>query len=279
MKTILKDTRVWLIVIIFVIIIYACTLPYTQRIAISKIKLEMYHSDYDSALMLIDSAQKSRITYYTDSYNTEELHYLKGICLSSMGRMKEALQTLNKIKYDQHFLAKSQLKVSDIELEQGNWRVAEENLIDLKNRLTFSSLSLIDKQDILSRLDRYYRMQCRFEDAAEILKELISMSDNPVPLIKDLWITVRGTPPYETIEKAIQTCELLNPDDSRLWLAKSIVFTHRSQFKEADKALGFCELPINHPDKAVHLARMRLARATQSPQKLWMRHEELDLMI
>ena len=267
MKPYLKDIRVKLIIITIVIILYICTLQYRQRIAIFKIKTKMYNSDYESAIMLIDSAQKDIISYYTDSFNREELYYLKGICFSDLGRKKEALQTLNKVKYGQHFLAKSLLKVSDIELEQGNWRLAEENLIDLKNRSTFSSLSLNDKRDTLLRLDRYYRMQCRFKDAAEVLKELISMSDNPVALIKDLWITVRGTPPYETIEKAIQTCELLNPDDSRLWLAKSIVFTQRSQFKEADKALDFCELPINHPDKSVYLARMRLARATHSPHK------------
>ncbi|MEI7920600.1 MAG: FG-GAP-like repeat-containing protein [Planctomycetota bacterium] len=267
MKPYLKDTRVKLIIITLVIFLYVCTLPYRQRIAINKIRTIMNHSDYESAILLISSEQKDIISYYTNSYNREELYYLKGICFSNLGRIKEALQTLNNVKYNQHFLAKSQLMVSDIELEQGNWRVAEENLIDLKNRSTFSSLSLNVKQDILLRLDRYYRMQCRFKDAAEILKELISMSDNPFPLIKDLWITVRGTPPYETIEKAIKTCQLLNPDDSRLWLAKSIVLTQRGQFKEADKALGVCELPINYPDKAVHLARMRLARATQSPQK------------
>ena len=232
------------------------TLSYDSSIKLAK--SDMNQNQFDIALNRLQSARNHRV-FWLDPQGSDELQFLESICLKRLSRFEEAVQSFLQIQSDSAFFAKSSMELSDLYLEQGYWRNAEETL---RSALRSNTVAKIEEIEILTRLDRYYRMQARFADASEILGKIATDSENPLPILRDLWRTSRGTPPYETIEKAIKTCETLNSKDSRLWLAKANVFTDRSQFQLASDALDQCELPENHPDNPVYLARMKWAKAT-----------------
>lgn len=245
-------------------VFYFSTRTFRFEPSITIAKSEMNRNQFDLALNRLQSARNHRV-FWLNEDNSGELQYLEAICLHRLSRFQEAIESFGQIHVDSPFFTKSSLALSDLYLEQGYWRNAEEILKSYLRSKTVSTRSFSDDLEILTRLDRYYRMQSRFSDAADILEKIALNSENPLPVLRDLWRTSRGTPPYETIEMAIKTCESLNPSDSRLWLAKANVATDRSQFQIASDALDVCERPDNRPDNAVHLARMRWAKATNQP--------------
>lgn len=240
---------------------YLSTRTFRYDSSIKLAKSEMNKNQFSDALNRLQTARNHRV-FWLNPQGSDELQYLESICLQRLSRFEEAVESFRHIHLESDFFAKSSIGLSDLYLEQGYWRNAEETL---RSALRSNTISKIEKIEIFTRLDRYYRMQSRFSDASEILGKIATDSENPLPILRDLWRTSRGTPPYETIEKAIKTCETLNPNDSRLWLAKANVSIDRSQFQFANDALDQCERPENQPDNPVHLARMKWAKATNQP--------------
>ncbi|MFM7590666.1 MAG: FG-GAP-like repeat-containing protein, partial [Isosphaeraceae bacterium] len=144
-------------------------------------------------------------------------------------------------------------------LDQGRWREAEEIAFQLTLQLASQNANQNDQVAALKLLDRYYRMQARFDDSPKILMQIAEISDNPLPVLREFWRTSRGTIPVELIEKTIAISQTLSPDDSRLWLAKANLAIQKNDFQAASLALAECEKPGQNPDLAVSRSRFRLA--------------------
>src|SRR5205814_3183446 len=63
---------------------------------------------------------------------------------------------------------------------------------------------------------------------------------DPVRVLRALWRTERGTPPYQTIEQALDTGGRLDPEDDRVWLGRARVATQTGRLGEAETWLKRC---------------------------------------
>ncbi len=218
----------------------------------------------------LNAARNSVVSSFLDT--AHELDYLTGLCDWRAGDNAAALTNLRKVPTGSPVFGQARLALAEVELDSGRWRAAEDAIYELLNAVDRASggKSAV-KQDPESdpdviearkRLERYFRMQGRYRDAAAQQLWAPWQASDPVPSLKSAWRDERGTPPYETIQEAIRIAETLSSSDSRVLLAKAIVATAEGRYGEADAALKSCEMPANRPDEAVLRARLEWMRAT-----------------
>ena len=192
--------------------------------------------------------------------------FLSAISSLQEGNETQAVEQFEQINENSLYYLKARRTLANVYLERGEWRKAEETLSQLIKQANFERLNILEKVDVYRELDRYYRMQGRFADAAKIILKVAAISDDPIPALREHWRTAHGTIPFQVIEAGIRTCESLNPQDSRLWLAKAIIAIERNDLITAEKALKVCEEMSRSPDSAVFMARVRLSLISGSVQ-------------
>jgi hypothetical protein len=170
------------------------------------------------------------------------------------------------------------LALADVELDSGHWRAAEDTVFDVLSVIDSNDAGKFDMKlgpDLVPeiaesrvRLDRYFRMQGRYQDAAR--QKLIQSlnSSEPIRTLKSAWRDEHDPLPVEKILEAIGIAGKLAVDDSRVLLARAIVATSEARYDEADEILKRCEDRVNRPDEAVLEARLEWMRATGRPYAL-----------
>ncbi|MBI1322424.1 hypothetical protein GC170_04460 [bacterium] len=239
-------------------------------------RAQVAQGQHSQARASLNAARNSLVSSFLDT--AHELDYLTGLCDWRAGDNAAALANLRKVPAGSPVFGQARLALAEVELDSGRWRAAEDAIFELLDHVDRASAGKLEVKhdpesdpDVIEarkRLERYFRMQGRYRDAAA--QQLFApwhLSD-PVPLLKSAWRDERGTPPYETIQEAIRIAETLSSGDSRVLLAKAIVATAEGQYDEADAALKSCEQPANRPDEAVLRARLEWMRATGKPFRL-----------
>jgi tetratricopeptide (TPR) repeat protein len=83
-------------------------------------------------------------------------------------------------------------------------------------------------------------------------------------VLRALWQTERGTPPFDTINKALDIGERLNPQEDRVWLGRARVATYAGHFASAEEWLKRCNEV--RADEPVWRAWLDWARAADRPE-------------
>jgi tetratricopeptide (TPR) repeat protein len=185
------------------------------------------------------------------------LDYWLGECRLRAGRRAEALAVFNRVPEGGEYGTRAAAFAAEGLLSQGHWRAAEDRL---ERALAQGGLGLDDARN---RLDQLYRMQGRFVDAARLLRDGCAMAPDPVRILRALWRTERGTPPLETIVRALDIGARLNPQEDRVWLGRARIATQLGRLEDAEAWLKRCALV--RADEPVWRAWLDWARAADRP--------------
>lgn len=247
---------------------YALTHTTRFQPVIAAAKEEMKSGQYEQASQRLINAWNRKAFWIAEDPTGGELFFQQAYALSKLNRTPEAIQTLKRIWPGSAYYMQAMLFSADLNLEQGHWREAENLAAQVLSESMNEPVDQKLRIEAMKLLDRYYRMQCRFQDAAQILEQQIRESNiDTIRLLKDHWRTSRGTPPLDLIEQSIKTGESLDSSDSRIWLAKANLALMKADTKAADAALSICEKPANDPDNAVYLARMKWSQMVNQPDR------------
>ncbi len=222
-----------------------------QRHELGLARAEIERREFVPALRRLESLSASRSRWAGG--DESELNYWLGKCRWGVGRRDEALATFARVPEEGEYGTLSAAFAAEALLKQGRWRAAEERL---ERALAQGGPGLNEVRD---RLDQLYRQQARFEDAARLLRAGCASARDPVRALRALWVTERGTPPFETIQRAQDIGERLDPKEQRVWLGRARVATRTQRLVEAEAWLKRCANPPT--DEPVWRAWLDWARA------------------
>jgi enediyne biosynthesis protein E4 len=206
-----------------------------HRHEIGLARAEIERREFLPALRRLESLAASRSKWV--SGDEGELNYWLGKCRWAVGRRDEALATFACVPEAGDYGTLSAAFAAEALLKQGHWRAAEERL---ERALSRGGPGLKDVRDELEQL---YRREARFEDAARLLRDGCNSAHDPVRVLRALWVTERGTPPFETIQRALDIGERLDPKDQRVWLGRARVAIQTGRLVEAETWLKRCANP------------------------------------
>jgi tetratricopeptide (TPR) repeat protein len=206
-----------------------------QRRELGLARAEIARLEFVPALRRLESLAsfRSRLARADEG----ELNYWLAQCRWGLGRRDEALATFARVPEAGEYGTLAAAFAAQSLLKQGHWRAAEERL---ERALARGGPGLKDVRD---RLDQLYRMEGRFEDAARLLRDGWASADEPVRVLRALWVTERGTPPFETIERALAIGARLDPQEQRVWLGRARIATQTGRLAEAETWLKRCASP------------------------------------
>jgi predicted Zn-dependent protease len=162
------------------------------------------------------------------------LDYWLGHCRWRAGRRQAAMEAFLRVPEGQKYGSLAAVMTARSLLDQGRWRAAEEKL---EHTLGGGGPGLDDVRD---QLDQLYRMQARQADAARLLREGCETARDPVRVLRALWRTDRGTPPFATISQALDIGGRHDPSDDRVWLGRARLATQTGRLDEAETWLKRC---------------------------------------
>jgi tetratricopeptide (TPR) repeat protein len=226
-----------------------------QRQEFDRARAEIARGDFPAALLRLDSLSESHPRWVGRDDGT--LDYWLGRCRWQLGRRDLALAAFGRVPPDGKYGALVAAFVARGLLAKGMWRAAEERL---ERALVGGGRPVDEARD---ELEQIYRMQARFDDAARLLREGCAQAKDPVRVLRALWRTERGTPPFSTIEQALDIGQRLNPDDDRVWLGRARVATFTGRLAEAEALLKRCTAAT--ADEPVWRAWLDWARAARRP--------------
>ena len=216
-----------------------------QRHELGLARAEIERGEFVPALRRLESLAATRPRWAGGDEGA--LDYWLGNCRWGVGRRDEALAAFARVPEGGEYGTLSAAFAAEGLLKQGRWRAAEERL---ERALARGGPGL---NEVRNRLDQLYRMQARFEDAARLLRDGCASAPDPVRVLRALWVTERGTPPFETIQQALDIGERLDPKEERVWLGRARVATRTGRLDEAEAWLKRC---ANPPDGRTGLARL-----------------------
>jgi tetratricopeptide (TPR) repeat protein len=218
-------------------------------------RTEINRGEFAPALGRLESLAASRPVWAWGDDGA--LYYWLGQCRWQAGRRDQALSAFARVPEGSAYGARAAALAAQGLLKEGRWRAAEERL---ERALAPGAPG---QNDVRDRLDQLYRMEARFDDAARLLKGGWAQADDPLRVLRALWRTERGTPPFQTIERAIDIGARLNPDDERVWLGRARVATLTGRLGEAETWLKRCERA--RADEPVWRSWLDWARAADRP--------------
>ncbi|MHB1562298.1 MAG: tetratricopeptide repeat protein, partial [Isosphaeraceae bacterium] len=186
------------------------------------------------------------------------IDYWLGECCWRTGRREAALAAFLQVPEEGDYGTRAAARAARGLLDRGRWREAEERL---ERALSRGGPGL---DEVRTELDQLYRMQGRFEDAARLLRDRCTESRDPASVIRALWRTERGTPPYQTIEQALAIGERLDAKEDRIWLGRARLATQTGRLSEAEQWLKRCSEV--RADEPVWRAWLDWARAADRPE-------------
>ncbi|MFO0908028.1 MAG: FG-GAP-like repeat-containing protein [Isosphaeraceae bacterium] len=187
-----------------------------------------------------------------------ELDYQLGLCRWQLGKRGLALAAFEHVPVSSPLWVSAAPFLAEGELDLGHWRRAEEILTRAVSREASNKVLYPVRQ----ALNRIYRMQSRFADAASVLRDAWSEEPDPVAALRQIWQLDRGTPPYQTITQALDIGAKLDPDDDRILLGRARVALGEGRLDTAVELLTKCGVPPSRPDAAVWRAWLDYADAT-----------------
>ncbi len=226
-----------------------------QRHELGLARAEIERGDFVSALSRLETLAAARPRWAGADQGA--LDYWLGSCHWGVGRRDEALAAFARVPEGGEFGPLSAAFAAEGQLKQGHWRAAEERLERALNR---GGPGL---NEVRNKLDQLYRWQARFEDAARLLRDGCASAPDPVRVLRALWVTERGTPPFETIQQALDIGERLDPKEERVWLGRARVAIRTKRLDLAEAWLKRCANPAS--DEPVWRAWLDWARAADRP--------------
>ncbi|MGE3820466.1 MAG: FG-GAP-like repeat-containing protein [Isosphaeraceae bacterium] len=221
-------------------------------------KADLEARRFREALPALEALDASRPVWVFDAPGAFE--FALGHARWMANRREAAIKALARVPEDSPNATRADVLLAEFDLERGRWRAAEDRLV---RALARGGEGLLD---VRSQLDKLYRMQVRFDDAAQVLRDGWRDSNDPVKTLKALWTTDRGTPPYDAIGQAIETAAALEPEDDRVWLARARLATQTGGLDEARAWLSKCE--ARRFDEAVARAWLDWAKAADRPDEV-----------
>ncbi|MFO0910397.1 MAG: FG-GAP-like repeat-containing protein [Isosphaeraceae bacterium] len=212
---------------------------------VAQARAELDAKDYRAALSRLEPLEGVRSWW--DPAPPGEVDYLIGLARWQIGRRKEALAAFARIPPSSPRAVAASGYLAEGLIEQGHWRNAESVL----ERAASRNDAPADLYTVRKALDRLYRMQARFADAARVSRAAWPDEPDPVAALRSLWRTERGTPPYGTITQALDTAAQLDPSDDRVWLGRARVALGAGRLDECAEWLSKCGIPPARPDEAV----------------------------
>jgi tetratricopeptide (TPR) repeat protein len=185
----------------------------------------------------------------------EEVDYWLGLCEWNAGRYDAALDAFRRIPAGSEFEASAALWQAEALVMRWRFGAAEDRLLQAL-RPGRSGLG-----PIRERLVKLGRMEARFDEVRAWLRGAFADADDPVGVLRQLWLLDRGLTASEGVRLNLERALARSPDDDRVWLGLARIHTREGRFEEAAGWLGRC-VDRRPDDRSVDRARMDLAYAT-----------------
>jgi thioredoxin-like negative regulator of GroEL len=234
---------------------------------IAAVESRRIRSELEQALLAIASGawgdalvRLEALAHARPGWARGEVDYLIGLCYWNRGQRPEAAAAFERVPPDSEFHPRSRLLLAEFLVLTWRFRPAEDLLAGLRERAD------VDQRQVLSLLVRLARMQARFDDVRSWLRASLPHADDPVPLLRQLWLLDRGAVPAEGLRENLNRALAQQPEDDRVWLGLARVATLEGRFDEAAPWLKRCQ-ERRPGDPAVTRALIDWSRAAGRPDE------------
>ena len=227
----------------------ACLLLWSRR-ELGRARQEVARREWAIAKHRLDTLARLRLLA-----GDGEVDYLLGLCEWNTGRHDAALDAFRRVPTGSEFETRAALWQADGLMMRWQFRAAEDRLLQVFRPGRTGS------NPIRERLVRLGRMEARFDEVRAWLRDSFAESEEPVDVLRQLWILDRGITPSGGIRENLEQALARSPEDDRVWLGLARIHTCEGRFDEATRWVRRCR--TRRPgDRAVEMAALDLAYAT-----------------
>jgi hypothetical protein len=187
-------------------------------------------------------------------WGSDEVRYRLGLCQWKLGRRDAAVAALAGVRPNSALAALAGVLLAEDELHHGKLRNAEERLRALMQP------ARPGQKQVLMALLRLFRVEGRTGEARAWLRSAFDQADEPISLLRQLWLLDRGIVPIEGLEANLRDWLAQSPNDDRVWLGLGRMALLQGRLDEAEKWLAGAA-HSRPSDRAVWLAQLDWARA------------------
>jgi tetratricopeptide (TPR) repeat protein len=191
----------------------------------------------------------------------DEVNYRLGLCQWKLGRRAAAVPALSRVRAGSDFAIDAGIVLAEDELQSGELRAAEERLLGLLLPGRPSP------KPVLMALVRLVRLEGRYDEARAWIRAAFDRADEPVGLLRQLWLLDRGVVPIDGVRANLQQWLTRSPDDDRVWLGLGRVAILEGRLDESEKWLRRA-LHRRPGDRALLRAWLDWARAAGRPREV-----------
>jgi tetratricopeptide (TPR) repeat protein len=191
----------------------------------------------------------------------DEAAYLLGLSEWNAGKRQSALEAFRKIPAGSRFEASAAAFQAEALVMEWQFRAAEERLLRVMRP------GRIEQATVRAMLVKLARMELRLVEVRTWLREEFVETDNPVGLLRELWLLDRGRAPMQAIKENLEEALRRSPDDDRVWLGLGRAATLEGQFDQASAWLRRCS-DRSPQDRAVLRAWRDWGRASGSVKEV-----------
>jgi tetratricopeptide (TPR) repeat protein len=177
-----------------------------------------------------------------------------------LGKREEALEEWARIPDESPYFPRAAVLSATQWVNSGRYSRAE----DILNRAERVA-SAADRPDLLRTQSRLFRFEGRFDEVRQILRETYPSADDPVAVLKELWLLDHSPMPAEAWKLALERAD---PDDDRVWLGRANQAILVGDYDEARRWVRRC-LTRRPEDPAVWTASLDLAKACGDLNAFW----------
>jgi tetratricopeptide (TPR) repeat protein len=217
-------------------------------------ELELARQEIDRKAWVSAGPRLRSLARWPLGWGGDEVDYLLGLCEWQSGRRQSAVEAFRRVPAGSRFETPAVSFIAEDLLMQWRFRAAEERLQSVlkpgrKGRSTARAMMV-----------RLGRMQARFDEVRTWLRDGFAEADDPIGLLRQLWVLDRGVAPSEGLRENLDKAYSVNPEDDRVWLGLGRVAILEGDFDRAARWLTRCR-DLRPDDLAVKRAWLDLARA------------------
>lgn len=187
------------------------------------------------------------------AWEGDEVAYLLGLCEWRAGSRPAAIEAFRGVPEGSRFEAAAAAFLAEDLLMNWRFRAAEDLLLRALKRDGDGWRTL------LPMLVRLGRMQARFDEVRAWLRESFERADDPIGVLRQLWILDRGVAPSAGLNENLRQAYAINPNDDRIWLGLGRVAVLEGDFERAAEWLARCR-EARPDDRPARSAWLELAR-------------------
>jgi tetratricopeptide (TPR) repeat protein len=190
-----------------------------------------------------------------------EVDYRLGVCRWKLGRRQAAVAALKRVPSGSEFGAEAAVLLAEDDLDQGRLSAAEDRLLGLLRP------GEPGPKPVMMLLMWLARFEARYDEARAWMRAAFDRADEPIALLRQLWLLDRGAVPIDGVRSDLQRWLARSPDEDRVWLGLGRVEILAGRLDEAEAWLRRCS-SRRAGDRAVERTWRDWARAAGRADEL-----------